>query len=170
MSSVHWSDRTSCQWTSTGTQVVSKNIKGNADLKTHCGACMCDPQIHGLKNMRRSEDTTARELMKAYYIMKKVDACISDTSVCLFFFVFFKVINGFLSGFFWWNWLSGDFSWFFHFFPLQWHAPLDIFTSIWLRLNSFSVALVCAPFFVLVYIWANKFPQDHAPSSLTISP
>lgn len=57
---------------------------GNAHLPVHCQACMCSSIFREIKVLGRSGDTTAGELMGAFYISARGNACVSDTSVFLF--------------------------------------------------------------------------------------
>ena len=55
-----------------------------AHLPAHCKDCACEPRFQGIKILGRSQDQTARELLEAYFIRKKSDDCVSDTSIRLF--------------------------------------------------------------------------------------
>lgn len=63
------------------------NLSLNNDMRTHfpahCEQCRCRPFLGQNEILGRSDNTVARELLEAFYIKKKGDQCVSDTSLLL---------------------------------------------------------------------------------------
>lgn len=57
--------------------------KENAHLPAHVRHCMCVPDFRAIRVLGRSHDSTARELLEAFYISARGDACVSQSSVSL---------------------------------------------------------------------------------------
>ncbi|CAN7939269.1 unnamed protein product, partial [Ixodes hexagonus] len=64
----------------------AQNLKTNdgAHLPAHCRNCKCEPRFSDTVILGGSKGQKARELLEAFFIKKKGDLCVSDTSISLY--------------------------------------------------------------------------------------
>lgn len=55
----------------------------NAHLPVHVRHCMCEPGFRGIGILGGGSDATARELLEAFYVSSRGDACMGETSISL---------------------------------------------------------------------------------------
>ena len=117
----------------------------------------CGPRFTDVRVIARSSDQTARELMEAFFIDKKGDMCVSDTSIVLY-----KSEKKFIE-----HALSRPHWWQYNFLRTRWGRHI----FMWISANKLQLLVALRPVSFLVYVLlcALKINYERSPTCPTKS-